>query len=442
MSDLTGESWSLSEALSGQARSMANSGILSAAAVLAWDALADAGEKASAPIETMTEAMKEANAAEEEWTGGMLQSNHEATRLANLLGMDATPAVVDLDKRTKGAAASAKEHARALEAEWVAANKHQAMINSLVQSFDDLVEAEREATKEQENLTAAFNQGLADVGTGFGTLTEDTEAATVAVRETMTKFYAEMAAESAGAVLGVIEQLADAELDTLGRQIEARRDLFQAGQKERDAVRAKIDAELESGKITEAQAQARLDAIATEGNAARKENRATKKEEEKAVIAAFKAKQSAQIADATIQAATNTLALIPAFAYLRLGAPAAAAAVSLGALAASVSTIKSQKPPEFPMGGIIGGGRSPDHVNVRAQPGEGVLTRSGVDAAGGAEGVEQLNRGTSGLGGGAVIVQLDSRTIGAAVLSSSRGGQIARDADRRAGTLPGIKGVR
>ena len=98
----------------------------------------------------------------------------------------------------------------------------------------------------------------------------------------------------------------------------------------------------------------------------------------------------AEIAINTIVAAskaaaqTGILAAISVPAVYALGAVQAAAVLSTPA-------------PKFHSGGMI----APDEQMITAQTGEAVLSRSGVSAAGGASGVNELNRGG---GGGAIVI--------------------------------------
>tara|TARA_R110000824_G_scaffold88655_3_gene217898 strand:- start:276 stop:1796 length:1521 start_codon:yes stop_codon:yes gene_type:complete len=97
-----------------------------------------------------------------------------------------------------------------------------------------------------------------------------------------------------------------------------------------------------------------------------------------------------QIAISTIVAAakaaeqTGILAAVSVPAMYALGAVQAAAVLATPA-------------PKFHSGGMI----APDERMITAQTGEAVLSRSGVAAAGGASGVNDLNRGG---GGGAIVV--------------------------------------
>jgi hypothetical protein len=437
VSSLTGETLSLSDAVSHQIRGMANAGIATAALAQGYDYLVGRGEDVADSISHITDEMKEAKEAAETWEGGTLQTAEQIRKMTDMLGYDTTPAVVDLDKRTRDAAAAAREHARALEEEWRAAQDYQKAINAATSQLDEMVRAEKEAAKVQLERSAAFDTQLQDIVKSFDGIKEEVDKAQDELLEEKLRHHAEMGMASITAISETITAFGSAELDVLSSQVAERKKLFEAGKKERQVERDKVDALLEAGEITQEQADFRMAAIDAEAAAARRQNAKTRREEEEAIIKAFKAKKVGQIAEATMQAAQNSLALLPAFAYLGAGAPAAAAGVSLAMLAAQLKVINNQSPPEFPMGGM-----SPDHFPIGVQPGEGILSRSGVEAAGGPEGVDLLNRNSAGMQGGTVILQIDNRTAGALVMSASKSGHLARDADRRAKTLPGIKGVR
>jgi len=128
--------------------------------------------------------------------------------------------------------------------------------------------------------------------------------------------------------------------------------------------------------------------------------------EKEAALEAFER----QKALALISAAINTaLAVINALAT----APTIVAGIVLAALAGAaggvaIATIASQKPPSFHAGGVLRAsdvaGSSMDSISVRAKPGEGFLSTSGVAAAGGPDGVDALNAGRGGGGGTSINV--------------------------------------
>lgn len=74
----------------------------------------------------------------------------------------------------------------------------------------------------------------------------------------------------------------------------------------------------------------------------------------------------------------------------------AVAAVGVGAMtAAQIAVIASKQPPEFALGGMVEPYQmgSPDHTRPVMTDAEAVMTRRGVNALGGPEGVEAANRG-------------------------------------------------
>ena len=103
-------------------------------------------------------------------------------------------------------------------------------------------------------------------------------------------------------------------------------------------------------------------------------------------------------ASALAEIAVNTLVgASKATAQTGVGALVAAPAITaLGA--AQAAAVMATPPPKFHRGGMI----APDERLITAQTGEAVLSRSGVAAAGGSSGVNDLNRG--GGAGGAIVV--------------------------------------
>ncbi len=106
------------------------------------------------------------------------------------------------------------------------------------------------------------------------------------------------------------------------------------------------------------------------------------------LIKQFKAEKAASIAEATINGAvatTQALTLGP------LGVALAAAVAA--STATQIAVIKSQKPPSFQRGGMVGDRIDGDHFMVAASRNEGILKPEGVAAAGGPAGVRALNDG-------------------------------------------------
>ena len=125
----------------------------------------------------------------------------------------------------------------------------------------------------------------------------------------------------------------------------------------------------------------------------------------KAARRAFAIQQAAALATAAVQGAQ---AVISALATLGPVAGPIAAGLLSASIAAQVALIASTPPPKFASGGIVEP-QSYDGRLIEAEPGEGVLTRRGVRAVGGEEGIAAANRG-EGPGGapGVMLVALPS----------------------------------
>ena len=112
-----------------------------------------------------------------------------------------------------------------------------------------------------------------------------------------------------------------------------------------------------------------------------------------ASIRLFRLSQAAavgEIAMNTAEAITKATAQLGVFAP-----PAVAAIAALGT--AQAAAVASESPPSFHAG------MAPDERNARLLQGEGVLSRQGVAAAGGAQAVRELNNGNAG--SGQIVVQ-------------------------------------
>lgn len=112
-----------------------------------------------------------------------------------------------------------------------------------------------------------------------------------------------------------------------------------------------------------------------------------------AAIRAFEVAKAAKLAEAIINTAAAVASSLPNFV-------AAGAAAAVGG--AQVATIAAQQP-AFHSGGIVGA--PPDEVNARLVRGEGVLSRSGVNAIGGEQAVRAANAGIPQTPQPMVIVQ-------------------------------------
>ena len=129
-------------------------------------------------------------------------------------------------------------------------------------------------------------------------------------------------------------------------------------------------------------------------------------------IESFERQKALQIVQATINTAAAAINAIATAPNIIVGLILAGLATAAGV--AAIAAIAAQEMPAFHAGGVLRGGEgsalSPD-IAVRAKPGEGFLSTTGVAAAGGAAGVDALNAGR-GLGGGdnVSIIRIGSRT--------------------------------
>jgi len=169
------------------------------------------------------------------------------------------------------------------------------------------------------------------------------------------------------------------------------------------ATRAVVDDRLAQGAKLKAFLENNEESLS---KAQKKRIRGNLREQAASVRKAFRMQQSADVA-----AIAQNTAVAVMKAYATLGPVAASAAtagiVALGGVQAA--TVMQQKPPTFDLGGMVpmgtqaGSGR---HTPAMLEQGEGVLTRQGVAAAGGPDGLEALNAGRGGAGGGPVHVNL------------------------------------
>ena len=119
------------------------------------------------------------------------------------------------------------------------------------------------------------------------------------------------------------------------------------------------------------------------------------------------------------------------------------AALMIAAGAVQIGVIAAQQP-TFHVGGIVKpASRAPDEVSATLMQGEGVLTRRGVDAVGGADAVQAANRGQAVGGSSSRVVavsMLDGRVLDAVFAGtgpSGRGGLASRVDSRLRGGLSG-----
>tara|TARA_R110000824_G_scaffold123456_2_gene281343 strand:+ start:3207 stop:5321 length:2115 start_codon:yes stop_codon:yes gene_type:complete len=191
------------------------------------------------------------------------------------------------------------------------------------------------------------------------------------------------------------------------------------GKKRRRVQEEEIAGLLESGKISESEAQRRLNNIDAEEKADEKKIKAFRELSAKWSLKAFRSQKAAQKSLAIIDAARSAVSLTAAMAYLGPFAPLMAAGIAGSGLNTQLAVINAQSPPDFPVGGPVGdriGSVSADHVPILATPSEGVVTARGMDALG-REGLASINEGSGGAGQ-SIILQVGPDVVARAVMSS------------------------
>ena len=280
--------------------------------------------------------------------------------------------------------------------------------------FQLQIEALSEAAQRYERDLYALDQAqedLADPETA-NKWREYWEEALSSVSEETRQTYEDL--KSIGGSLGSsIQELAGTRIDVLQREADATRAAAEASAEAyRAAEVAKVEAALEAGQITEAEAETQLGLIKNTQTAEEAAAEARIALMEREAIKAHKINKAVSIAAATIKAAETAIALIPAFSALGPGAPIAAAAVAGLALAAQIAAIEAVEPPSFASGGLVADRVSGDHTPILASPTEGIVSARGMSTLG-RDGLNQINAG--GSIGTEVIVSLDRQIIAQAV---------------------------
>lgn len=280
--------------------------------------------------------------------------------------------------------------------------------------FQLQIEALSEAAQRYERDLYALDQAqedLADPETA-NKWREYWEEALSSVSEETRQTYEDL--RSIGGSLGSsIQELAGTRIDVLQREADATRAAAEASAEAyRAAEVAKVEAALEAGQITEAEAETQIGLIENTQTAEEAAAEARIALMEREAIKAHKINKAVSIAAATIKAAETAIALIPAFSALGPGAPIAAAAVAGLALAAQIAAIEAVEPPSFASGGLVADRVSGDHTPILASPTEGIVSARGMSTLG-RDGLNQINAG--GSIGTEVIVSLDRQIIAQAV---------------------------
>jgi hypothetical protein len=286
-------------------------------------------------------------------------------------------------------------------------------------------EAQAELDRQRE-LSDAFDQRMTDMASNADEASAAANEAISSMGGELQGFWEQVGQDVLGTfdaitsvasdMLGSFTELNNMRIDELREQAEQE---VEAAEKANEAwynsQTAKIERDLEAGRISQKEAIEERKRINEEMRAKQKAAQGLAKDERRAALKSWRANKTIERTQAIMGAAKNAIALTPAFAYMGVGAPIAAAALAAASLVPQLAVINRQKPPEFPMGGMV----SPDHMLVGAQAGEGVATRRGVAAMGGPEQLARFNEGQRG-GGDRIIVQLGRRTLADAVRDVQR----------------------
>jgi|3_EtaG_2_1085321.scaffolds.fasta_scaffold05128_2 hypothetical protein len=134
-----------------------------------------------------------------------------------------------------------------------------------------------------------------------------------------------------------------------------------------------------------------------------------------AIWAIQKALGLSEIAISTAQAAMASL--VSGGGTTPIGLGMMAAALTIGGI--QMATVAAQPPPTFHAGGMVSLG-APDEISARLLRSEAVLSPQGVRAAGGSDGVRQLNRGGTSSAPIVTVFKVRSRTVDAMVSDNLR----------------------
>lgn len=148
----------------------------------------------------------------------------------------------------------------------------------------------------------------------------------------------------------------------------------------------------------------------------RENDKLTAKQQQQRIATAFRVGQVAAVGQVAVDAASAIMGMTAALSFMGPAAVPVAVGSVVPVAAAQTAAILSQKPPTFPMGGMVGDQVDADHVMIGAQREEAVLTRRGVAAAGGPAGVDAMNSGRAG-GPIEVHVHLPGGVVARAVVS-------------------------
>ena len=244
-------------------------------------------------------------------------------------------------------------------------------------------------------------------------------------------------ADIAGQISGYIGEFGDARMESVLANVAAEQD---AAAKTRDAwlesEQARLDSMTRRRGFSEKDAVLEQRRIDEEIKAKNKAIRLIAKEEQKALKQGFKTSQAAALAQVAVDAASATIAMIPAYVPLAgPGAPFAAGIAAATAAGISIQQILSTPPPSFATGGAVGDRMQADHGLISAKSSEGIVSDRGM-AALGRDGLNAINAG--GAASTTVQVILDQRVIASSVIDAlSNDPQVGSTLNARSGIPTG-----
>jgi len=248
------------------------------------------------------------------------------------------------------------------------------------------------------------------LGGGTVSITDDLEVAlskggTVSTEDDI-EAHAEFLKKQAGEIVDAFSPVADAFDDIAG----SLGDLFsQAASNIADTI---SESEAEIADLDERIAEATTDREWKLLEGRKRMLQEELEEQKKAAKAMFVAQKVVSLSQAAVATA---LAVITGFA--QGGPPLAIAAGIAGGIA--IATIAAEPPPSFHSGGMVSMG-APDEITARLLRSEAVLSPQGVSAAGGEDGVRDLNRGAGGQQPVISVLQVRSRVVDAMISDNLR----------------------
>lgn len=280
-----------------------------------------------------------------------------------------------------------------------------AELDDLIVTIDDVEQAE-------DKKTVTISRGSDAAREAARAAREAAQAAKDAARE-KARLEAEEAARKQAAI-EAIERM---------RQAEAQR-------RAEEAAAAQAAIELAKREAREKQDLAFATAASISGSlsdlAAQEAQRLSQgtERQRRAAKTAFKISQALAVAQTIINTSAGITRAFQDVPY-PFSIAAAASVAATGAV--QTAAVLSQRP-NFATGGVM----DADHRPAMLQPGEGVLTRAGVENAGGAEGIAALNQGRQGGGPVQAYVVFDHRWYDRGARQNiQRGGAIGQAISRR-----------